>query len=65
MLHFIRALSSFSALPDSMRMAVRQGKHGAHLSALLKAASSSARGERASVSPEESTVNRHKRLRTI
>lgn len=34
MLHFIRALSSFSTLPDLMRMAVRQGKH---LSALLKA----------------------------
>lgn len=39
MLHFIRALSSFSTLPDLMRMAVRQGKHGAHLSALLKAPS--------------------------
>lgn len=39
MLHFINELSSVSPLPDSMRMAVRQGKHGAHLSALLKAAS--------------------------
>lgn len=39
MLHFIRAFSSFSTLPEWMRMAVRQGKHGAHLSALLKAAS--------------------------
>lgn len=65
MLHFIRALSSFSTLPDSMRMAVRQGKHGArYLSAPLKAASGDGE-ERVSLSPEESTVNRHKRLRTI
>ena len=36
MLHFIRALSSFSTRSDLMRMAVRQSKHGAHLSAPLK-----------------------------
>lgn len=39
MLHFISELFPFSPPPDLMRMAVRQGKHRAHLSALLKAAS--------------------------
>lgn len=68
MLHFIRQLFSFSLLPDLMRMAVRQGKHGAQLSAPLKAASGDGarrEGKRMSLSPEESTVNRHRRLRTI
>lgn len=70
-LHFIGALCSFSTLPDLMRMAVRQGKHGAHLSTQLKAASRDwglgwEGVEREWVCPpEEYAVNRHKRLLAI